>query len=208
MPPRPSGRGGGGPRLRRALNAGRSGCRIHGVVAHPSAVADERAPIRRESISVARARGAVLEVSARVLGPSTFVRNVRTSARAAKSPVGWVRVFVHDSSERVLSASNLVFGVSAAVLTVSRSVRRVVTAVWTLKSAVLKVMTSDWDLVLADQDGHDLRLGRRTRRSGCARPPIGASYSPIRMRTTSDWDLVLADQDAHDLRLGPRTPRS
>jgi hypothetical protein len=65
--------------------------------------------VRSESIFVARAKSAVLEVSVHVAWPSIFVCRVRTSVRAAKSPVGSVGNFVHDAGERLLGASNFVY---------------------------------------------------------------------------------------------------
>jgi hypothetical protein len=122
-------------------------------------------PVRSERVSVARVKSAVLEVSIREAWPSIFVRRVRRRVRAAKSSGGSGGIFVHDSGERLLGASNFVYGPSTAVRSVKKSMRRVVTAVMTLKSPVLEVMSSDWVVVLADQEGHDLRLGGRTRRS-------------------------------------------
>jgi hypothetical protein len=94
-------------------------------------------PVRSESISVACAKSVVLEVSIRVAWPSIFLCRVRTRVRAAKSPVGSGGIFVHDSGEHLLGASNFVYRPSTAVRSVKKSMRRDVTAVMTLKSPVL-----------------------------------------------------------------------
>ena len=126
--------------------------------------------MRSESFSVARAKSAVLEMSIRAAWPSIFVCRVRTSVRAAKSPVGSVGNFVHDAGERLLGASNFAYRSSTAVRSVKKSMRRVVTAVMTLKSPVLEVMSSDWVVVLADHVGHDLRLGPSQSTRSIVRP--------------------------------------